>query len=319
MTPEQLRFALIQQLESLQRAGVSQLPRVVLPDRPEFAANPASPEAARGASAPAARPSVSPSPRPPTVAPVRPSPRTAAPPVSPVATSSVVAPSPTSPPSSPDMARPAARSLFPDRSPAPPPTTTLDAAERRVALEIINAEVRGCSRCPELVANRSRTVFGVGTVTPRLCFFGEAPGADEDQQGEPFVGRAGQLLNKIIEAMGLRREEVYILNVLKCRPPNNRAPLDDEIENCRGFFQRQLEILRPEFICCLGASAAKTMLQSALSIGKLRGRFYSFQGAQVAVTYHPAYLLRNPAAKKDTWEDIQMLMKAMGLPIKAGP
>ncbi len=204
---------------------------------------------------------------------------------------------------------------LPESGAAAPPVR-LNATERRVALEVINLEVRNCRRCDELAAGRTQTVFGVGNITPRLCFFGEAPGADEDRLGMPFVGRAGQLLDKIIEAMGLQRDDVYILNVLKCRPPNNRVPSEDEVENCRGFFERQLDVLQPEFICCLGATAAKTLLHSGFSLGKMRGRFFTFGQSQVIVTYHPAYLLRNPAAKKDTWEDIQLLMRAMGLPSK---
>ena len=147
----------------------------------------------------------------------------------------------------------------------------------------------------------------------RLCFFGEAPGADEDRLGEPFVGRAGKLLTKIIEACELKREDVYILNVLKCRPPGNRAPLPQEAENCYPFLQKQLEIIRPEFLCCLGASAAKALLDTKVAIGKLRGKFYNHQGIRVLVTYHPAYLLRNPAAKRPVWEDMQLLMNKMGI------
>ena len=196
------------------------------------------------------------------------------------------------------------------------PAKSLSLEQRRVALDVLNSEVKGCTKCPELVANRTQTVFGVGHVRPRLCFFGEAPGADEDQQGEPFVGRAGQLLNDIItKGMGLRREDVYILNVLKCRPPNNRPPADDEIANCRHFFERQLAVLQPEFICCLGAVAAKALLQTTFSIGKLRGQFYDYGPSKVIATYHPAYLLRNPAAKKDVWEDMKLLLAEMDLPI----
>ena len=147
----------------------------------------------------------------------------------------------------------------------------------------------------------------------RLCFFGEAPGADEDRLGEPFVGRAGKLLTKIIEACQLKREDVYILNVLKCRPPGNRAPLPQEAENCYPFLQKQLEIIRPEFLCCLGASAAKALLDTKVAIGKLRGKFYNHQGIRVLVTYHPAYLLRNRAAKRPVWEDMQLLMNKMGI------
>jgi len=182
-------------------------------------------------------------------------------------------------------------------------------------LRVLAEEVAGCVQCPELARARTQTVFGVGNPQPRLCFFGEAPGADEDRQGEPFVGRAGQLLTKIIEACTLRREEVYILNVLKCRPPGNRNPAMDEVANCRGFFEQQLEILRPEFICCLGLAATTALLDTNQSIGRLRGRFHAYRDAKVVVTYHPAYLLRNPSAKRQTWEDVKMLMQEMGIEI----
>lgn len=188
-------------------------------------------------------------------------------------------------------------------------------ADREKSLESIRKKVVGCTLCKELASCRTQTVFGVGNVRPRLCFFGEAPGADEDKQGEPFVGRAGQLLDKIIEAMTLKREEVYILNTLKCRPPGNRTPLPDEIENCRPFFTGQLEVLRPEFIVCLGACAAQSLLRTKESIGKLRGRAHDYRGIRVYATYHPAYLLRNPPAKRDVWEDMKIVMKEMGLKI----
>jgi DNA polymerase len=150
----------------------------------------------------------------------------------------------------------------------------------------------------------------------RLVFMGEAPGADEDRQGEPFVGRAGQLLTDIItKGMKIRREDVYILNTIKCRPPGNRAPLPQEAANCREYLEQQLAIIRPEFICCLGAVAAQNLLGSSASIGQLRGRFHDFQGIKVLCTYHPAYVLRNPPAKRQVWDDIQMLMKEMGLPV----
>lgn len=187
--------------------------------------------------------------------------------------------------------------------------------QRPAALEVINREVKGCTKCHELAETRTQTVFGVGSVQPRICFFGEAPGADEDKQGEPFVGRAGQLLNKIIEACTFKREDVYILNVLKCRPPGNRPPLPDEATNCRHFWERQIEILRPEFVVCLGSTAATTMLQSTLTIGKLRGRFHDYKGIPVVATYHPSYLLRNPDAKRDVWEDMKMLLARMGVEI----
>ncbi len=156
-------------------------------------------------------------------------------------------------------------------------------------------------------------MFGVGNPKARLCFLGEAPGADEDAQGEPFVGRAGQLLTKIIEACTLKREDVYILNVLKCRPPNNRPPTPEESANCREYLEGQLEIIRPEFICCLGATAAKQLLATEVSISKLRGKFQTYRGIRVMCTYHPAYLLRNPEAKRDVWEDMKTLMREMGI------
>jgi DNA polymerase len=190
-----------------------------------------------------------------------------------------------------------------------------DRTSRIVSLQVLAKEVAGCVRCPNLAATRTQTVFGVGNPQARLCFFGEAPGADEDAQGEPFVGRAGQLLTKIIEACTLRREDVYILNTLKCRPPGNRNPLPEEVTNCRGYYQQQLEIIRPEFICCLGAVAAQALLETESSIGKLRGQFFDYGPSQVLCTYHPAYLLRNPAAKKEVWADIQILMAKMGIPL----
>lgn len=316
-TGEAARRAFVQRLESLRRAGVSHVKRVVFPV--ELA--PASPVAPPAAPAPPPVdvPVVSSA----LIAPASPPPsspsaalESPAMPPKPSSARRTSASSPSKPPSkSPSLfekpdaagaARPAAASAAP---------VDLPDDQRRISLDVIDREVRGCTRCPELVANRTKTVFGVGNIRPRLVFFGEAPGADEDQQGEPFVGRAGQLLDKIIEACTLRREDVYILNVLKCRPPGNRAPLEEETENCRGFFERQLAILRPEFIVCLGASAVKGLLHSAFSIGKMRGRFYDYKGARVVVTYHPAYLLRNPNAKKEVWEDMKMLMREMGLRI----
>ena len=181
------------------------------------------------------------------------------------------------------------------------------------SLAVLRQEVADCTRCVELAGTRTQTVFGAGPPDARLCFFGEAPGADEDASGEPFVGPAGQLLTKIIEACTLKREEVYILNVLKCRPPGNRTPLPDEVANCRGFFERQFAAIAPEFICCLGTTAAQALLQTTEPIGQLRRRWFTFGTARVLCTYHPSYLLRTPAAKRDVWEDMQMLMAAMGV------
>jgi DNA polymerase len=182
-------------------------------------------------------------------------------------------------------------------------------------LRDLAGNVAQCTLCSELAARRTQTVFGVGNPHARLCFLGEAPGADEDQQGEPFVGRAGQLLDDIIRACGLRRQDVYILNVLKCRPPGNRTPEGDEVANCRHFFERQLEIIQPEFICCLGSVAASALLETNQPVGGLRGRLHQWRGIQVLVTYHPAYLLRYPEKKRDVWNDMQRLMGAMGIKI----
>lgn len=195
------------------------------------------------------------------------------------------------------------------------PTATLSvpASERPAMLQVIRQEVGGCTRCAELAATRTQTVFGVGNPNARLMFLGEAPGADEDRQGEPFVGKAGQLLNKIIEACRMKREDVYIANVIKCRPPGNRNPLPDEVCNCRGYLQRQFAIIRPEYICCLGSVAARSLLNTEATIGRLRGRFYQYDGIPVLCTYHPAYLLRNPSAKRDVWEDMKLLMARLGV------
>ncbi len=182
-----------------------------------------------------------------------------------------------------------------------------------VQLDLVRHEVTACVKCPHLAAARTQTVFGAGNPRARLCFIGEAPGADEDRLGEPFVGRAGQLLDKVIEACTLKRGDVYVLNVLKCRPPENRPPRPDEIANCRGYLERQLAILQPEYICCLGATAAQALLNTDESIGKLRGRFHKFDRATVLCTYHPSYLLRVPSAKRDVWEDMKVLMRAMGV------
>jgi DNA polymerase len=189
------------------------------------------------------------------------------------------------------------------------------ADNRKRELELLCTQVAGCRRCTELASTRTQTVFGVGKIEPELCFIGEAPGADEDAKGEPFVGAAGQLLNKIIAACKMTREEVYICNILKCRPPGNRTPLPNEAANCREFLDKQLELIRPKFICCLGACAAQNLLQTTTSIGQLRKTYHEYRGITVACTYHPAYLLRNPSSKKDVWADMQKLMIRMGRPI----
>ena len=180
----------------------------------------------------------------------------------------------------------------------------------RSALEAVRVELGDCRRC-SLGSLRHRLVFGEGNPHAELVFVGEAPGADEDAQGRPFVGRAGQLLTKIIAAMGLKREEVYICNILKCRPPGNRNPLPEEIAACEPFLIRQLEAIRPRVICALGSFAAHTLLKSEAPISALRGRFHRYQGIPLMPTYHPAYLLRNPGAKKQVWEDVQEIMKIL--------
>lgn len=177
-------------------------------------------------------------------------------------------------------------------------------------LEAVRTELGDCRRCP-LGDRRQHLVFGEGNPSAELVFVGEAPGADEDAQGRPFVGRAGQLLTKIIAAMGLKREEVYICNILKCRPPGNRNPLPDEIAACEPFLIRQLGVIRPRVICAMGSIAAHALLKSEAPISVLRGRFHSYQGIPLMPTYHPAYLLRNPGAKKQVWEDVQGIMKRL--------
>lgn len=191
---------------------------------------------------------------------------------------------------------------------------------RRQELVVLADEVAKCDRCPELFGTRTQTVFGVGPTDPDVCFIGEAPGADEDAKGEPFVGRAGQLLNKIIAACGFQRGEVYICNTLKCRPPNNRTPTTDERDNCRGYFDRQLALVRPKYIVCLGATAAKNVLNTSLGIGRMRGKVHHYRGIPVVCTYHPSALLREESAggtamRKDTWEDMKLLLREMGRPI----
>lgn len=174
------------------------------------------------------------------------------------------------------------------------------------ALSALRADVGAdCSRCKLHTLGRRQVVFGVGNPTADLMFVGEAPGADEDVQGEPFVGRAGQLLTKIIEAIGLRRDEVYIANVIKCRPPGNRNPEPDEVERCEPFLFRQIDVIRPAVIVALGKFAAQSLLRTSDAITRLRGREFAYRDAILMPTYHPAYLLRNPSAKRDVWEDMK--------------
>lgn len=187
--------------------------------------------------------------------------------------------------------------------------------EQGRALEALRQqEIGNCTRC-RLASGRRNIVFGVGNPSARLAFVGEGPGADEDAQGVPFVGRAGQLLTRIIEAMGLKRDEVFICNIVKCRPPNNRNPLPDEVQACIPFLVRQMEIIRPSAIVCLGSVAVQNLLGTEEKISRLRGRFTSWRGIPVMPTYHPAFLLRNPNMKKPVWEDMQEVMRLLNLPL----
>jgi len=179
----------------------------------------------------------------------------------------------------------------------------------------VREDLGECARC-KLHKTRNKIVFGDGSAKAQLVFVGEGPGADEDAQGLPFVGRAGKLLTQMIEAMGLQRSDVYICNVVKCRPPGNRQPEPDEVEKCSPFLFRQLDVLQPKVIVCLGATAAQTLLQTNLGISHFRGQWMDFRGYRLLATYHPAYLLRNPAAKGDVWKDLQKVMAELGLEIK---
>lgn len=190
------------------------------------------------------------------------------------------------------------------------PEPAAPAAAARPTLEQVRAELGECTRC-KLHRHRTQIVFGVGNPNANLVFVGEAPGADEDAQGEPFVGRAGQLLTKIIEAMGMHREDVYICNIIKCRPPNNRTPEADEIVACQPFLLEQLRAIGPRFICALGGPAAQTLLRTKEPISRLRGRFHDYHGIPLLPTFHPAFLLRNPNEKKTVWEDMKLLLRHM--------
>lgn len=181
-------------------------------------------------------------------------------------------------------------------------------------LSVVQRHVKECSRCPELVENRTQTVFGVGNPNARIVLCGEAPGRDEDKCGEPFVGRAGKLLDSILAELGLKRQDIYILNICKCRPPANRAPTPEEAKNCRPYLNLQLKAIKPNFIICVGAVAAQNLLGVDTPITQMRGMnhgWYEYEGIKVLCTYHPAYLLRNPEAKKDCWADLQLLLKEL--------
>lgn len=207
------------------------------------------------------------------------------------------------------------RKVFPA---APEVAAAVPVEERAAALQIIREDLGDCRRCA-LHKGRHSIVFGVGNPAARLMFVGEGPGADEDAQGLPFVGRAGQLLNNMIAAMGLKREECYIANIVKCRPPGNRTPEPDEANTCSPFLFRQIDVVRPQVLVALGATAATYLLGARQPLAGLRGRIHAFRGMSLIVTYHPAFLLRDPRQKKEAWADLQIAMKELGLkaPAKA--
>jgi DNA polymerase len=196
---------------------------------------------------------------------------------------------------------------------APLPEIRVAAAHKADALGAIKEEIGDCTRCPLAYAGRRTIVFGDGDANARLMFVGEGPGADEDTSGVPFVGKAGQLLNNMIQAMGLKREQVYIANIVKCRPPANRVPEPVEANTCDQFLLQQIDVVQPEVVVALGSTAATYLLGVKKSLSALRGRWHSCRGAKLAVTYHPAFLLRDPAMKGEAWKDLQMVMKEMGL------
>lgn len=187
------------------------------------------------------------------------------------------------------------------------------AAGKAAALQALRDEIGDCTRCPLAYAGRRKIVFADGDPNARLMFVGEGPGADEDEQGLPFVGKSGQLLNNMIVAMGLSREQVYIANVVKCRPPANRAPEPVEAKTCTPFLARQMDVVRPEIVVALGATAALYLLGVKQSLNSLRGRWHEVRGVKAVVTYHPAFLLRDPRQKGEAWKDLQMVMAEMGL------
>jgi uracil-DNA glycosylase family 4 len=186
-------------------------------------------------------------------------------------------------------------------------------------LSQIREDIGECTRCKLHTLGRRQIVFGAGSATAEIMFVGEAPGADEDEQGVPFVGKAGKLLTKMIEAMGLRRDEVYIANVLKCRPPGNRNPEPDEIQTCEPFLFRQIASIQPRVVIALGAFSARTLLNTQEPISKLRGRVFDFRGAQLIPTFHPSFLLRSPGYKREAWEDLKTALGLLGRQVPAGP
>ena len=202
----------------------------------------------------------------------------------------------------------------------PAAVTVSPTDDRKIALTQLAAEVAECAKCPDLFATRTQTVFGVGPLSPEVCFVGEAPGADEDKQGEPFVGKAGQFLTRVITGCGFKREEIYICNTLKCRPPGNATPTTEQCENCRPYFERQIDLVKPKVIVCLGNVASQNVLKTKLGVFKLRGKPHDFRGIPVYCTVHPSYIIRQHGdalqkAKAECWEDMQLVLKHLGRPI----
>jgi uracil-DNA glycosylase len=215
--------------------------------------------------------------------------------------------------SRPDYLEPPISKLVSFNDLAPVPEIRVAATHKVDALRAIQEEIGDCTRCPLAYAGRHKIVFGDGDANARLMFVGEGPGADEDASGIPFVGKAGQLLNNMIQAMGLKREEVYIANIVKCRPPGNRVPEPVEANTCDQFLLRQMDVVQPQVVVALGATAAMYLLGVKQSLSALRGQWHSCRGEKLAVTYHPAFLLRDPRQKGEAWKDLQMVMKELGL------
>ena len=311
MDSDQWKLASLQTLEYLQRLGVKHLPKPsaklseILADWVDVSSKGSS-----GTSIASSRTQLqAPEPKQPTTqVPKQPAP-------APAQVSTQVSAPASVQVASPSAMEPAARSVAkPSWPPVESPwmTPTRSAQDRSEALGQLKLQVEACRLCKDIVCHRRQTVFGVGPVTTRFVMIGDAPGPEEDRLGEPFVGSSGELFDKILRATGIPRDQVYILNTLKCRPPNNRVPSDMELDNCRPYIEAQLEILQPEYIICWGATAVRAVLQTTESIGRLRGRFHCYKKAKVLVTYHPTYLERAPEAKKLTWQDMQMLMRELG-------
>jgi DNA polymerase len=207
--------------------------------------------------------------------------------------------------------------LYAEPAPAAPQQAAAPGAQPAIAREgmlELRSQALACTRCSELASTRTSVVFGAGNIKARLVFVGEAPGREEDEQGLPFVGEAGQLLTKIIESIGLSRRDVFICNVLKCRPPANRQPAPEEVLNCSPFLKAQIRLIRPQIICALGNFAARALLNTAAGVSKLRGRFHDYEGIKLICTFHPAYLLRNPSEKGKVWTDMKTIKRELECP-----